>query len=97
MALVYPDIIPSFIGSEGFKVLVVVVAWSFLNGFVLVLVSNDITSFQPLRRLGVCVGRSPAPSGVRISRCLFSLDIRDFLSSCLQGWLQGYVIWGGGG
>ena len=27
-------------------------AWSSLNGFVLVLVSSDITSFQPLRRLG---------------------------------------------
>ena len=35
------------------------------------LVSNDITSFQPLCQLGVCVGRFPAPSGVRISRCFF--------------------------
>ena len=83
MALVYPDLIPSFIGSEGFKVLVMVDAWSSLNGFVLGLVSIDITSFQPLRRLGVCVGRSPAPSGVRISRCVFSPDICDFLPSGL--------------
>ena len=52
MALVYPELIPSCIGSEGFKVLVVVVAWSSLNSFVLVLVSNDIASFQPLRQLG---------------------------------------------
>ena len=66
--------------------LVVVVAWSSLNCFVLVLVSNDITSFQPLRRLGVCFEHSPAPSGVRISRCLFFFfypDMCDFLSSCL--------------
>ena len=66
--------------------LVVIVAWSSLNDFVLVLVSHDITSFQPLYWLGVYVGRSPVISGVRISRCLFfffSPDIRDFLSSCL--------------
>ena len=35
MALVDPDLIPSFIGSKGFKVLVVVDAWSSLNGFFL--------------------------------------------------------------
>ena len=74
--------IPSFIGSDGFKVLEVVDGLSSLNGFVFGLVSNDITSFQSLRQLEVCVGRSPAPSGVRISRFPFSLDIRDFLSSC---------------
>ena len=54
--------------------LVVIVAWSSLNDFVLVLVSHDITSFQPLHWLGVYVGRSPAISGVRISRCLFFLQ-----------------------
>ena len=52
--------------------------WSSLNGFVLVLVSSDITSFQPLRRLGFCVRCSPAPSGVRISRCLFLLTFVPF-------------------
>ena len=82
LALVYPDLIPSFIGLEGFKILEVVDGLSSLNGFVFGLISNDITSFQPLRRLGVCVGRSPAHSGVRISTCLFSPGIHNFLSSC---------------
>ena len=82
LALVYPDLIPSFTGSEGFKVLEVIDGLSSFNSFVFGLVSNDITSFRSLHRLGICVGCSPAPSGVRISRCLFSPDIRDFLSSC---------------
>ena len=46
------------------------------------LVSNDVTSFQPIHQLGVYVGHSPAPSGVRISRCLLSPDICDFPSCC---------------
>ena len=56
LALVYLDLIPSFIGSEGFKVLEVIDGLSFLNSFVFSLVSNDIASFQPLHRLGICIG-----------------------------------------
>ena len=71
LVLVYPDLIPSFFGLEGFKVLEVVDGLSSLSGYVFGLFSNDITSLQPLRGLGVCVGRSAAPSGVRISRFFF--------------------------
>ena len=79
LVLVYPDLIPSFIGLEGFKVL------GFIDGLVIsqrfclrsrFLWHHLIQAYTPSRSF---VGGSPSPFSVLISRCLFfSPDVSDF-------------------
>ena len=82
LALVYPDLLPSFVGSEGFKVKEVVDELVISHRFVFSLVSTGIASFKPLCCLGVFIGDSPPTSGMCISRCLFFQTFVDFLLIC---------------